>query len=171
MDIAFFRFWITGLGRSSQDGISWLKGIALWPPLSLATGGTTNSLRRSAPQTQCLSSVFTNTCYVFSGTVSPTPRTSPLIAGFPAMFKVLKLTPASLSLISAFLPPLPEPRSSSSSLLRKELSSFFYLCSPPQTHVVQLVFTVQISTALCSNHFTRTGFILLSFKIFSYLGL
>lgn len=94
---------------------------------------------------------------------------SPPIPGFPAMFKVLKLTPASLSLISVFLPTLPKP-CSSSSLLRKQLS-FFYLCSSPQAHFVQLVFIVQISTTLCSNHFTRTGFILLSFKIFSYLGL
>lgn len=105
------------------------------------------TLGKSDPQTQSLLTLHQHVLCALAG---PSPH---LIPVFHAMFKVLKLTPASMPLISPFLTTLPEPHPPSLSLLRKQPSSSFSCCASPQTRVVHLGFLVGISTALCSNRF------------------
>lgn len=167
MYIAFFCFWIIGSGISSQDGISLPKSTALWQlavdlPLSLAAVCTTDSREIGPPNSVSLLTLDQRVLCVLSG-LSPH-----LIPVFQAMFKVLKLTPASVPSISPFRTTLPEPHPPSLSLLRKQPSSSFQGCASPQTRVVRLAFIVEISTA---SRFTGTGFILPRFKIFGYSGL
>lgn len=123
--------------------------------LSLATVCTTNSLRKSDPQTG-FSPYWSPTCTLgFNGMVSPTDPSLSRHVQCPetySCFYVFDLT----------LPTHPSQTLSSFPLLRKQPSSWSYHCAPPETRILYPAFIMQTSIALFPNNSTWPGFILLS---------